>query len=353
MTDELEPDLSIVIVSWNVRELLAACLRSVVRGQESGVRSQESESESRKNLIPDPCSLTSEIIVVDNASSDGSAAVVAAEFPAVRLIANRENWGFTGGNNQGLAVARGRYVFFLNPDTVVVDAALGTLLAYMEEHPEVGACGPQLRYGDGSLQPSRRRFPTFMTAIFESTPLAWHWPAALNPWARRYRMEDRPQGAQLAGAEAEPVDWLVGAALLVRREVLAQVGGFDEGYFMYSEELDWCRRAKDAGWQIVYVPAAQVIHYEGKSSEQVVAARHIRFQTSKVRYFRKFHGAFRAEALRVFILASFAVEWALEAIKWLLGSNRSLRCERMAAYGELLASGLNSGDRKTGRQVDK
>ena len=337
MTAEPAPDLSIVIVSWNVRELLRACLRSILRDQESGSGPQETRT-------PDARRLTSEIIVVDNASSDGSAAMVAAEFPAVRLIANRENRGFTGGNNQGLAVARGRHVFFLNPDTVVVDAALTTLLAYMDGHSEVGACGPQLRYGDGSLQSSCRRFPTFMAAIFESTPLAWHWPAALNPWARRYRMEDRPQGAQLTAAEAEPVDWLVGAALLARGEALAQIGGFDEGYFMYSEELDWCRRAKDAGWQIVYVPAAQVIHYEGKSSEQVVAARHIRFQTSKVRYFRKFHGAFRAEALRVFILASFAVEWALEAIKWLLGSNRSLRRERIAAYGQLLRSGLVSGD---------
>ena len=127
---------------------------------------------------------------------------------------------------------------------------------------------------------------------------------------------------------------------MVRREVLAQVGGFDEGYFMYSEELDLCRRIKEAGWQIVYLPTAQIIHHEGKSSEQVVAARHIRFQTSKVRYFRKFHGPFQAEALRVFILASFAVEWLFEACKWLLGSRRPLRRERMAAYGQLLRSGL-------------
>ena len=127
---------------------------------------------------------------------------------------------------------------------------------------------------------------------------------------------------------------------MVRREVLAQIGGFDEGYFMYSEELDLCRRIKEAGWQIVYLPTAQIIHHEGKSSEQVVAARHIRFQTSKVRYFRKFHGHFQAEALRVFILASFAVEWLLEACKWLLGSARPLRQARMAAYGQLLRSGL-------------
>ena len=285
--------------------------------------------------------------------------MVAAEFPAVRLIANTENRGFTGGNNQGLALARGRYIFFLNPDTEVVGDALATMLAYMDAHPEVGALGPQLLYGDGSLQSSRRRFPSFATALFESTPLAWHWPA--NPWARRYRMEDQESGVRGQGSAGrgqdegaadslasigQEVDWLVGAALLARRAVLEQIGGFDEAYFMYSEELDWCRRAKDAGWQIVYLPTARVIHYEGKSSEQVVAARHIRFQTSKVRYFRKFHGPLQAQVLRVFILALFAVEWLLEAAKWVLGSKRPLRRERLAAYGQLLASGLDYWDRE-------
>ena len=219
-------------------------------------------------------------------------------------------------------------MFFLNPDTEVVGDALAAMVAYLDAHPEVGALGPQLRYGDGSLQSSRRRFPTFATALFESTPLAWHWPA--NPWARRYRMEDQGSGIRDQGQVrqitaqrctiGQDVDWVVGAALMVRREVLDQIGGFDEGYFMYSEELDLCRRIKEAGWRIVYLPTAQIIHHEGKSSEQVVAARHIRFQTSKVRYFRKFHGPLQAEALRVFILASFAVEWLFEAGKWLLGS---------------------------------
>ena len=205
--------------------------------------------------------------------------------------------------------------------------ALVTLVDYLETHADVGVVGPQLRYGDGRLQSSRRRFPTLLTALFESTPLDWHWPA--NRWARWYRMEDQESGGRgqesgvrgqngSAGAE---VDWLVGAALMTRRTVLAQVGGFDEGYFMYSEELDWCRRVRAAGWRIVYLPSAQITHYEGKSSEQVVAARHIRFQTSKIRYFRKFHGPRAAGFLRAFILSAFAVEWGLEAAKWLQAPN--------------------------------
>jgi GT2 family glycosyltransferase len=336
MTGQPAPDLSIIIVNWNVRELLRGCLRSVVRDQESGM------------LTPDPCLLTTEVIVIDNASSDGSAAMVAAEFPAVRLVTNGENRGFTGGNNQGINLARGRYVFFLNPDTIVAEGALASMVSYLDEHMDVGVVGPQLCYGDGSLQSSRRRFPTFATALFESTPFAWHWPA--NPWARWYRMEDQKAGdrGQKSEDKGQEVDWLVGAALMTRWTVLEQVGGFDEGYFMYSEELDWCRRVKPAGWRIVYLPVAQIIHYEGKSSEQAATARHIRFQTSKIRYFRKFHGPRAAGFLRAFILGAFAVEWGLEAMKWLLGSKRQLRRDRMIAYRQLLASGLWAG-----RQVDK
>jgi N-acetylglucosaminyl-diphospho-decaprenol L-rhamnosyltransferase len=301
--------LSIIIVSWNVRELLRACLASL------------------------PCE--AEVIVVDNASSDGSAAMVASAFPHVRLLANAENRGFTGGNNDGLKLAGQPFVLFLNPDTVVQGDALDRMLAYLQSHPGVGVAGPQLRYGDGSLQSSRRRFPTLAMALFESTPLAWHWPAGRNPWARRYHMDDVPAD------RTREVDWLVGAALLTRQEVLAQVGGFDEGYFMYSEELDWQRRVKRAGWKVAFLPEAVIVHYEGKSSEQATAARHIRFNASKVRYFRKHRGRMEAEVLRLSLLAMFGIEWALEALKYLLGSQRSMRRARLSAYSQLLQSGLS------------
>jgi len=191
MDEAPTPDLSIIIVNWNVRDLLRACLVSLTKDE--GRKTKDAAEAASFVFRP-----SSEIIVIDNASADGSAAMVAAEFPAVRLIANMENVGFTRGNNQGLAVARGRQVFFLNPDTEVVGDALAEMVAYLDAHPEVGALGPELRYGDGILQSSRRRFPTLTTALFESTPLAWHWPA--NPWARRYRMED--QGSGVRGQES-------------------------------------------------------------------------------------------------------------------------------------------------------
>lgn len=325
------PDLSIVIVNWNVRELLRRCLVSIA------------SSDGLFVGLDTPGYSTSgwqaEVIVVDNASADGSVAMLAQDFSWVQVIANRENRGFTAANNQGLAASRGRYVLFLNPDTELAADALRTLLDYAEKHAAVGVLGPQLRYGDGSVQSSRRRFPTLATFFLESTVVQRWWPR--NQVLARYYVLDRPDDA------ISQVDWLVGACMLLRRAVLDQIGGFDEGFFMYSEELDLCRRAVDAGWQVVYLPAAVVTHYEGKSSEQVVAARHIRFHSSRVRYVRKYHGRAAAAALRSFLLLTFIYQWVEEAAKWLAGfvvpsqrAKRSMRRERMAAYGQVLRSGL-------------
>jgi N-acetylglucosaminyl-diphospho-decaprenol L-rhamnosyltransferase len=140
----------------------------------------------------------------------------------------------------------------------------------------------------------------------------------------------------------QPVDWVVGACLLVRREAYEQVGGLDEGFFMYSEELDWCRRIKDADWEIVYLPTATVIHHEGKSSEQVVPTRHIHFQTSKVRYFRKHHGSLQGETLRWLLLGTYVYQLGREGLKWLVGHKRPLRAERVRAYRQVLRSGLRT-----------
>jgi N-acetylglucosaminyl-diphospho-decaprenol L-rhamnosyltransferase len=309
-------DLSIVIVNWNVRELLRRCLLSV-----------------DKALPPD---LATEVVVVDNASSDGSAEMVRREFPAVRLVASDENLGYARGNNRGAAETSGSYLLILNPDTEVVGDALATLVHYLDAHPPVGAAGPQLHYADGTLQSSRRRFPTPATAFCESTLLHQWFPN--NRAAQRYHLADRPADAPQA------VDWLVGAALMIRREAWQQVGPLDESYFMYFEELDWCRRSRAAGWEIHYVPTAQVIHYEGKSSEQVLAARTIRFQRSKVRYFCKYYGAGWALVIRLFLLATYAFQLAEESLKWLVGHRRALRRERVAAYWQVLRSGLGQAN---------
>jgi len=308
-------DLSIVIVSWNVRDLLRQCLRSILAGSQT-------------------CRL--EVIVVDNVSTDSSAEMVRAEFPDIHLIVNAENRGFPAANNQGIATAEGRYVLILNPDTEIVGDALATMVAYADAHPDVGIVGPQLLNEDRSVQSSRRRFPTLATALFEST---WLQACAPRRLLARYYVQDQPDDAAL------DVDWVKGAALMARREAIEQVGLMDEGYFMYSEELDWCKRFKDADWRVVYLPAAQIVHYGGKSSDQVVTSRHIYFQTSKVRYFHKHHGRFVGEILRWFLLSNYAWQLGLEGAKWLIGHKRALRAERVAAYRQVLRSGLRQARR--------
>jgi N-acetylglucosaminyl-diphospho-decaprenol L-rhamnosyltransferase len=302
------PDVSIIILSWNVRDLLQRCLSSLP--------------------LSDP---DVEIIVVDAASSDSSAEMVRTEFPDVKLIASAENLGYTRGNNLALREASGRYLLILNPDTEVGGDAIPKMIEYMDAHPRVGVLGPQLLKPGHMVQSTRRRFPTLATGFFEST-----WLQPLAP----QRLLDRYYIRELTDDTISEVDWVVGAALLVRHEAYGQVGGFDEGFFMYSEEMDWCRRMKAAGWQVIYFPPARITHHEAKSSEQVPAATHIRFNASKVRYFRKYHGARAAEALRWFLLGNFAFQLALEWAKGLLGHKREMRAERLEIYRQVLKSGL-------------
>lgn len=345
------PDLAIVIVSWNVWDLLRACLHSI-----------EADSEPTADLkvrrFGPERQATVQVIVVDNASDDATPALLPTQFPWVQTILSKQNLGFTGGNNLALA-ALGlrseeqkqtldeilaasqprilaspppRFVYFLNPDTELLPNSLWTLMQALAGDERVGAVGPQLLYGDGVRQSTRRRFPSRLTGFFESTWLGQHWPN--NPWTRRYHVADWPDTVR------QDVDWLVGAALLVRWAALAQIGGFDDGFFMYSEELDLCKRLKTAGWRVVYDPGSIVIHYEGRSSQQVSTRRHILFNRSKVRYYRKYFGVIWAELLRHYLLLEFRLRMWIERLKAAVGHKRDLRQARVRAYREVIASGL-------------
>ncbi len=305
-------DLSIIIVSWNVAELLEACLDSVY----------SSLADS---------ALTTEVIVVDSASSDHSVSMLQDRFQNVQLLACENNVGFSRGNNLGLRRASGRFILLLNPDTEVHGDAIDRMVQELEEHAHVGAVGPHTLNSDGTTQSTRRRFPTLLTACFEST-----W---LQPWApanllRDYRVEDKDDD------ECIDVDWVQGSALMLRREVYEEIGGLDPVYVMYSEELDWCRRAKEAGWRVRYVGDARIIHHGGRSSEQVQAHSQIHFHQSKLRYVRKWHGQGSARLLRVFLLLMFLHQLLLEAAKGLAGHKRQLRQQRVRAYWQVLRSGL-------------
>lgn len=308
--DSQLPKLSIITVSWNVSELLHDCIRSV---------------DAERHW------LDLEMIVVDSASSDGTPDRVERDFPWVHLIRCHENVGFPKGNNIGLAKAKGRYIILLNPDTVVKPHAFERLCDYLDAQPDVGVVGPQLLNPDGSVQSSRRRFPTVWTAVFESTWLQSYAPQAILDSYYARDIEDE---------QTADVDWVMGAALMTRHTIVEQIGGLDEGYFMYSEELDYCRRIKDAGWRVVYNPQAKIMHHLGKSSEQAVTHRHINFNRAKLRYFRKYHGAGVAFALRLFLLLTYLQQLFLELIKGLVGHKRPLRWQRAQSYWQVVRSGL-------------
>ncbi|PJF29614.1 MAG: glycosyltransferase family 2 protein [Phototrophicales bacterium] len=310
MTDTPRPDVSVIIVSWNVANLLRDCLNSIYENS------------------PD---VSLEVIVVDSASGDDTLQMVKTHFPQVILSAQSENVGFTRGNNIGLEMARGRYVFLLNPDTVILGDAIGQMVAYLDAHPQVGIIGPHTLNTDMTHQSTRRRFPTIGTAFFESTWLQQYAPRTLLD---RYYVCDIPDDA------TADVDWVQGSALMARREVYEEIGGLDTRYIMFWEELDWCKRAKLAGWGVVYLGTSKIIHHGGKSTEQAGARKHIHFQQSKLRYYKKFFGSGFAVLLRLFLLWNYAWQIGIEGLKALLGSKRTLRRERIGIYWQVLRSGL-------------
>lgn len=259
-------DLSIVIVSYNVRDLLEQCLRSV-----AGSKLQVSNSET--------CNLKLETIVVDNASSDGSAAMVQKKFPAAHLVANKENRGFAVANNQGFAQAGGRYLLMLNPDTTVRVGAPETLVKFMDAHPRAGACGGKLVYADGSLQHSAFRFPTLAQIFLDFFPLNWRLTDS--------RINGRYPRAWYARGEPFQIDHPLGAALMVRREAAEKIGWLDEDFFIYCEEIDWCMRLKRAGWEIWCVPQAEIVHYEAQSTRQFREVMFVELWRARFRLFDK------------------------------------------------------------------
>ena len=282
-------NLAIVVVSYNVRDLLRTCLRSVFA----------SAAQSADWLQVD-------VVVVDNASRDGSAEMVATEFPAVHLIASDENLGFPAGNNlalrmMGFGGERGRegdtaplispspdFVLLLNPDTELAGDALGEMAAGLRDHPRAGACGAHLRYGDGRFQHGAFQFPNFIQVALDLLPLA-DAPLLrrLLPRLLDSRLNGRYPQRSWEGTDPFPVDFVLGAAMMVRGEAIHQVGLLDEAFFMYCEEMDWCLRLWRAGWPVYAVPTARVIHHEGQSSKQVRWTAFERLWRSRFRFYRK------------------------------------------------------------------
>ena len=306
-------DVSIIMVSYNTRDLLRDCLESV----------------------PSGCAgLSFETFVVDNASSDGSEGMVDSEFPSVRLICNPDNLGFASANNLALRQATGRYVALLNPDTTLQPNALAELVRFMDDTPAAGYCGPRLLNGDGSHQPSARRFPTVFSAAFSLLGLARRYPRsrhaldlhALHGHRARFR-----------------VDWMTGACLMVRSEVVRQVGLLDERYFLYFEETDWCRRMSSRGWEGWYVPSAEVIHLGGQSvvhtSEvQPFSGDHpLYWVSSSSRYMRRHHGTAGMVLSRATQIILYSLIWLRH--RWRHSGESRGKARRAAAAISYLRTG--------------
>ncbi len=247
-------------MSWKVRDDLRECLQSLTDA-------------------PEVLSGEWEVIVVDNASGDGTVEMVRQSFPNVHLIVNSENLGFTRANNQGIRMSQGKYVLLLNPDTVVASDALRQIILFLERHPSVGVLGPRLVDAEGSHQWSARSFPDLAVGLFRNTILGRFFPQA--PYVRRYLRQDLPMD------RPSDVDWVSGAALFIRRSLLNHVGLLDEDYWAYCEDVDLCWRVKERGYRVVYYPKAVFIHKVGRSSDQRLAFSIIQHHRSMLLFFKK------------------------------------------------------------------
>ncbi|MFA6412705.1 MAG: glycosyltransferase family 2 protein [Syntrophales bacterium] len=307
MNGKAMTDISFVIVNWNTRELLKNCLESVVR------------------TVHD---LTYEVIVVDNASIDGSVAMVQDFFPRVRIIANDENRGFGAANNQAFQTMGGRYAFLLNTDTVLTEDAVRELFSFMENHPEAGMSCGQLLNRDGSKQNSIAPFPTLFTLLTNITLLEYLFPGKYP--SKRYDHR-RPIA----------VDSGVGACLMVRRAAIDVVGWFDERYFFFFEETDWAYRMRLAGWKVYHVPTARVYHFQGQSIGPDIRSR-IEFYRSRYQFFKKWHSLPYYSLIRLVIFGRLLINCFFTALTVILslGASRGIR-DRLHVYSRLVRWHLN------------
>ena len=257
MNDQV--DLAIIIVSWNCRKYLKSCLKSIF--------------QSKKDS-------SVEIFVVDNNSSDGTVEMVKKEFPKVQLIANNFNAGFAKANNQALKIAKGKYLLLLNPDTEVKADTLTKAVAYLNDHPKAGIMGCKILNPNGSLQNSVRRFPNLSSQILILLKFHNFFPD-LEPLKKYFAKDFNYHKEQEA-------DQIMGAFFMIRKECLDEIGLFDEKFWLWFEEVDFCKRVKDKGWKVLYTPELEIIHAQGKSFAQIKAVKEqIIFNRSLLYYFRK------------------------------------------------------------------
>lgn len=295
-------ELSIIVVNWNTRDLLRNCVQSIYRTLDA---------------------LEFEVLVVDNASSDGSADMIADEFPTVRLIRNTENAGFARANNQAIRTSRGWCALLLNSDAVLLEETATCMVDVLRQHPRVGIVGAQLLNPDRTFQGSYADFPSLTGELLLATKLA-----------DRVRHAGYPNYPPEQSQNDRTVDWVSGACLLARRDAIDDVGLLDEEYFMYTEETDWCYRMRRAGWLVFYCAAAQVLHWGSQSSARVPERRRSLVYRSKWLFMRKHRGEAAAAMFRVALWGASLLKLALWAMRCLRPSaaDRALARQHVRSY---------------------
>lgn len=273
-------DLSIIIINWNTRALLIQCLDSIAMGVEK---------------------ISTEVFVVDNGSTDDSVDSVRSTFPNVHLIANVDNRGFSFANNQALALAQGRFILLLNSDTYLSPGCLDAMVAFMDQNSGVGMAGPRLLHNDGSRQNSVAGAPSLAVELGLKALLRWLAPQ------RYYGRHFQPE-------MPTAVDSLVGAALLVRHTLLQQIGAYDDNFFFYFEETDWCLRARKAGWQVFFLPQIIVYHAQGQSAKTCPLAARIEYWRSRYYFFRKHYARWQSLLLRTGLLLRLMLVLPINAL---------------------------------------
>jgi GT2 family glycosyltransferase len=287
-------DLSVVIVAWNAMHYLELCLDS---------------------LANDPPRRSMEVLVVDNASADGTIEMVETKFPWVKLIKSKENLGFSKGNNVAIRQCRGRYIALVNPDVIVFPGCLDALANFLDENPRVGNVGPRVFNPDMSQQSTCRRFPTLWNNVCSATHLENIFRG------RRFFAGEHmfyfPHDRKLA------VEVIVGCFSMIRREAFDGVGLLDEDLFMYGDDVDWCRRAKNAGWQVMFYPDAQAIHDRGKTTAPFPAHFAVAQQRSVLHYWTKHHTALGVVGIRGIMLFHHLMRYGLATLSNLVNPKKS------------------------------
>lgn len=281
-------DVSIVIVNWNACQITCDCLKSVY-GQTGNINF--------------------EVIVVDNASTDGSAEMVKRNFPRVTLVENSENLGFARANNIGIRTSKGRYACLVNSDVIMLEDCIKNLMSFMDKHPTIGMAGPRILNPDRTLQPSCRHFPTIWNNLCPALGLNRIFPksAFFSGWIMNYWNHD----------SVRSVDALSGCFWMVRRKALNEVGLLDEDFFIYGEDLDWCKRFHKADWDVAFSPGAEAVHIGGASSANAPIKFYLEMQKADLQYWRKHHGRFMAAAYKMIILLRHMLRAIVRALQYM------------------------------------